>query len=298
MKTETLQTPQALTWLDGIFKQNGPEKYDYFTLNNALQYIEEEIHNGNLEIETIEKKFFNGRFVCDQASVIGHSRSKPYGYSGDFSIIDRIYTMDVSPEHKKWDEYSLSQDASKAIRNRKDYFKKIVNGRLPNGGNLLNAGSGPARDLMELYHEGEHKELLTTCVEMDERAVAYAKELTSAFSDRIRYVHNNILTFKPQQKFDMIWSAGLFDHFDDLACVLMLKKFKNWLKPGGEIVIGNFNQDYNPSRSFMELLCDWYLIHRNRDDLLRLAHQAGFEYKHLKVESEPEGINLFLRLSN
>jgi hypothetical protein len=70
------------------------------------------------------------------------------------------------------------------------------------------------------------------------------------------------------------------------------------IKPGGEVVIGNFNEDNNPSRPFMELFGEWYLIHRNPTKLKELAIQAGANLKNITVEQEAEGVNLFLRVKS
>lgn len=167
-----------------------------------------------------------------------------------------------------------------------------------NGGQLLNVASGPARDLKELYESDDYASLHTTCVEMDPNAIAHAKDLNRAFEDRITYINRNIFRFRPDRQFDWIWSAGLFDYFDDKAFVLLLKRFKTWLKPGGEIIIGNFNEDYNPSRAAMEIAGDWFLIHRTEETLIQLALQAGFAKEQISVGKEELGVNLFLHIQD
>lgn len=159
--------------------------------------------------------------------------------------------------------------------------------------------SGPGRDLSELYNEkNTAKQLHTVCVEMDRHAITYAESLTSDFSSYIRFINKNIFKYNTEQKFDIIWSAGLFDYFDDKAFVFILKKFKTWIAPGGEIVIGNFNQHHNPTREYMELFGDWYLHHRSKQQLTELAKEAGFKENQLAVGNEEENVNLFLHIQN
>ncbi len=99
-----------------------------------------------------------------------------------------------------------------------------------------------------------------------------------------------------KQTFDLIWSAGLFDYFDDKLFAALLRRFRNYLKSGGEIVVGNFNQDHNPSRAYMEILGNWFLHHRTEQQLIDLAQKADFEHWQLSVNREPENVNLFLHI--
>jgi hypothetical protein len=75
----------------------------------------------------------------------------------------------------------------------------------------------------------------------------------------------------------------------------LLKKYYEYLNPGGEMIIGNFASG-NPSRKIMEILGDWFLVHRTPDELKNFALQAGIPPSKIEVASEPLGINLFLRL--
>ena len=46
----------------------------------------------------------------------------------------------------------------------------------------------------------------------------------------------------------------------------------------------------------MEVLSDWYLHHRSKYDLIRMAIEAEAEEENVKVDMEELGINLFLRI--
>lgn len=271
-------------------------------LDNIINEIAEFYETGVISIEDITNinKSFGDDFLKN--TIQGHAFSKPFGYAGDFMMIDKIYTKTTSKikEFIIWDKYAHQTSATIAVRNRKTFFKEKMRQKLSNGNdlNLLNVASGPARDLFELYTEINSASLLkTTCVEMDENAIKYATELNEKYLDYVTFIKKNIFRFQTTDKFDIIWSAGLFDYFDDKAFILLLKRFNTWLNPKGEIIIGNFNKDNNPSRNFMELFGDWKLIHRSEDELIELAKKAGFQLSQITVEREPENVNLFLRIS-
>lgn len=64
---------------------------------------------------------------------------------------------------------------------------------------------------------------------------------------------------------------------------------------GGELVVGNFCTS-NPTRDYMEF-AKWVLLHRSAATLRQLALEAGMPEPAIRVEAEPEGINLFLRVA-
>ncbi len=238
-----------------------------------------------------------------QSTIQWHGFSKPYGYSGDFAIIDKIYTHHITPvkEAACWDEYFHTQAAPIAVRNRKTYFKKWIAEKVDSIGtrfNLLNIASGPARDLYEAYNALDKEHVLrTTCVEMDPDAIAFAKTLNKSHLDSVTFIQKNIFRYQDTTVYDGIWSAGLFDYFDDKTFVRILRRMRDWIGEGGEIVIGNFNADHNPSRDYMELLGDWYLHHRTEHQLIDLALQAGYPRGTTRVQREPENVNLFLHIN-
>ena len=51
----------------------------------------------------------------------------------------------------------------------------------------------------------------------------------------------------------------------------VLTKLYQILKPGGEIIIGNFHVS-NPSRIFMEYWLDWVLYYRTESEFLELVN--------------------------
>ncbi|MEM6841163.1 MAG: class I SAM-dependent methyltransferase [Bacteroidota bacterium] len=234
-------------------------------------------------------------------TVQGYGWRKPFGYAGDFLMIDKIYTRHTTtePEYQAWDEYFHQQAAPYAVRNRKEYFKQLMHRKLQAGKSLtlLNVASGPARDLAEVYADLSHpQQLRTTCVDMDKHAIAYAKQLNQPYLPYMRFVEKNVLRFHCEQKFHLIWSAGLFDYFNDKIFVFVLRRLQKFLRPDGEIIIGNFNQDYNPSRVYMETFGDWFLHHRSEQQLVDLAKKAGFRSSEISLGREPENVNLFLHL--
>lgn len=273
---------------------------DFSKIDQLIATVISDFKNG--KISKMEMSAINHSFGMEflENTIQGYGLRKPLGYAGDFLMIDKIYTLHKSPieKYRIWDEYFHRQSAPKAVRNRKEYFKKIIKSKFDEKKTLkiMNVASGPARDLFELSEENKDLNLEVVCIEMDEKAINFAKNLNKEYLNKISFVHKNIFRHSEKNKYDVIWSAGLFDYFDDKAFVLILKRFKSWLKPNGEIIIGNFNENYNPSRDYMELFGEWYLNHRTENELRELAEKAGFKSENIRIGKEEENVNLFLHI--
>ncbi|HLM61975.1 MAG TPA: class I SAM-dependent methyltransferase, partial [Pyrinomonadaceae bacterium] len=140
------------------------------------------------------------------------------------------------------------------------------------------------------------EKIIFDCVEYDPNAISYASELCREFLPQITFNRANAFKFKTDRKYELIWSAGLFDYFNDKRFKFLLKCLYSFLAPGGELVIGNFSEN-NPTRNYMEILGDWILHHRSKKLLINLAEECGVSPDSIRVGEEAEGINLFLHIT-
>lgn len=149
----------------------------------------------------------------------GMSVVKPHGYAGDFEMIDRIYTRWLSPDDhlRRWDEYFHAQAAARAVRNRMGVFHHVldqhVGRRQNNTCTVLNLGSGPGRCLAAWLNKNPDRRVQVDCVDYDADAIAYARTLNEKHLDRVAFLEENVVRLQPQNRYDLIWSSGLFDYF-------------------------------------------------------------------------------------
>ena len=295
--------PELVNSVINLVKKESLREEDFLQFNLIVSELGAAYRANMVSREELQEiaRSFSADFL--ENTMQGYGLRKPFGYAGDFLMIDKIYTLwhSENKKYKPWDDYFHQQAAPKAVRNRKkyfiDYFLPLLK-KQASPVKLLNVASGPARDLFELYNLlGEKKELVrTTCVDLDKNAIQYASDLLEPYRDQVDFIHKNIFRFQPQQKFDFVWSAGLFDYFNDKAFCMVLCKLKQCVIPGGEIIIGNFNSNHNPSRDYMEIFGEWFLIHRSPEQLTQLALEVGFLPEQITVNHEPEQVNLFLHL--
>lgn len=290
----TLETEQTDvdTYINEILAKNGPDKEDYFEFYGLVDQIKAE------DIEAFRKKIAP---ILNPNSLFGFSYTKPFGYSGDFFIIDKIYQHYVNPDerYRKWDEFLHSVGAVIAVRNRKTLavkiFEELNEKAMGLRQDVMILGSGPVTETFEFFEKHSDSPFIFEMLDLDKRAIAYAKNKNRKYLDRMTFNNANVIRFNPERKFDLIWSAGLFDYFKGKHFVYLLKKYYEYLNEDGEMIIGNFNIE-NPWRRSMEIMADWFLYHRSVDELKHFAIQAGIKKSKIDVIQEPLGINLFLRV--
>jgi len=280
------------SYIKEIFAKNGPDSEEFLELYGLLDQVKAE------DIGRVRELIAP---ILNKNTLIGFSHTKPFGYSGDFFIIEKLYQYYISPDERygKWDAFLLSSGAVKAVRNRKTLaikiFEQLNEKAMGMQKDVMILGSGPVTETFEFFEKRPDNTLVFEMLDMDKRAIMYAKNKNRKYLSAMTFHNANVIRFTPDKKFDLIWSAGLFDYFKDKHFVYLIKRYYEFLKDDGEMIIGNFNVE-NPSRKSMEILCDWFLYHRSVDELKQFALQAGIHESKIEVMQEPLGINLFLRV--
>jgi hypothetical protein len=236
---------------------------------------------------------------------------KPRGYAGDYEMMNHLYRNELVGKtlfdqciHK----YFIDEPAGAAVKNRGTYLvgkiSEMVN-QVPVAQPMkfLSIASGPAMEqqiFLQSKTEFHGRPLEFTCLDQDEESLKHAqrqllsleRSMNSGFNFHFNNmaIKNMIATGCPEQDYDLIYSAGLFDYFTEQVAQMAAKQMVAAVKPGGHVIIGNFSKT-NPCVPFMELILDWHLIYRSEEDLLRIFDGLGSK---IWVEKEPLGVNLFV----
>lgn len=289
-----VQVSAMMKRLDKVLSSNELDFSEFKSTLIALYHFKD---TGVFKEAMIELRKHN-EVISTGCTMQGRAFEKKYGYAGDFEIIDKIYTEYISENklYAMWDRYFHEQPAPIAVRNRKKYFiSKMSKLYKDMDIRVLNLASGPCRDILELLNLYDQPKFEFDCVELDKNAIEYARKLLDEHKSQIKFINKNIFRFTPTKNYDVIWSAGLFDYFDDKTFVRILKRILD-SNPNSKIIIGNFS-DENPTMPYMELIGEWFLHYRGKDRLRHLALQAGANSKSICIESESENVNLFLNIN-
>jgi hypothetical protein len=200
-----------------------------------------------------------GKFMF-QSPFTKRSYEKPRGYAGDYVMMTQIYANDAHANNLFGScmEKAIQQFGEpSAVRNRSGYLsRKIVskvktsNGKL----NFLSVASGPAEEVRLSVVELEQKDL-DRCtfylLDQDEGALQFAQKTILEYALSVnkkvnlklinRGIKEILVMGLEQYKFDMIYSAGLFDYFTDVVAAKACKVLFKHLEKSGTLIIGNFN---------------------------------------------------------
>lgn len=240
--------------------------------------------------------------ICEQ------SYTKPRGYAGDFQAIDIIYSNEpagVGRLGPLLDEYYLNIAVSQAVRNRRglllEVFMELFDERPQEQLHITSLACGPAREVFDLFERlDDPTKAIFNCLDLDFRALSSVSRVAEerGFERQIRLMQENLImlalgrhkTSLPPQ--DLMYSIGLIDYFQDNLVIKLLNWIFPLLRPGGRVVLGNFDP-CNPDRAFMDHLLEWSLIYRSPDDMRRLFASSDFADRPVDIRYEQRGINLF-----
>ncbi|MBF0619226.1 MAG: hypothetical protein HQL19_03555 [Candidatus Omnitrophica bacterium] len=266
------------------------------------------IHRGDAATLERVKSFFGRRFGKHfyYGDLSRWSIDKPFGYAGDFRVIDAIYENQprTTGYCRLFDNYFQMSAIAVAVRNRKEDFKrKILNFVERNSERevrIMNLASGPCREIYELYHE--HPDLMAKvsfdCFDSEKKAHRYAMHLLGGVG-KVNFIIENALKValskdvskKVVSKYDFIYSMGLYDYLNFDLSVRLTRNLRDRLKEGGELHVADVrDRYYNPSVLYMEWAGDWNLLYRTDEEFFRIFMEAGFSPFKLSHSYEQQGV--------
>jgi extracellular factor (EF) 3-hydroxypalmitic acid methyl ester biosynthesis protein len=130
----------------------------------------------------------------EQGHLNRQARLKPYGYAGDFEVIDWMYKLQqhIDVEQAFWDSFYNNQHASASVRNRKEYLvQRFADAVRERGGaiKMLDFASGPCRDVAESIDGAGELAYgsLIHCVDIEPKAIDYAQKVTKPYAKLVNF---------------------------------------------------------------------------------------------------------------
>lgn len=248
------------------------------------------------------KKIFEKRYRNDFlfGEYIKWCSEKPFGYSGDFKIIDDIYRNQVRSKgfDSLWDNWFQQLAACKSVRARKEDFKRniidFVSSRSDKNMRFMSLACGPAREIKELL-ETDKKALFSNitfdCCDFDIRALNYAGQLLNNFQN-VNFLQKNAIRLALKKKiedeipnkYDLVYCAGLFDYLDERVAVRLVSNLKKILRQDGIMLISNARDKYsNASAIWMEWIGGWFLTYRTEGEFREIFLKGGFSSRDIQI---------------
>jgi len=243
--------------------------------------------------------------------------SKPLGYAGDYEMVNMLARDPCeggSLFAKLLNLWFLEQPPAEAHRNRITYLAERItevtaraasNGK---GVRILSLGCGPALEVQRLLREKAFSDRAHfTLLDFNEETLVHTETVLEGLkrthhrTSQFTYAKKSVnlilkeggkkIERSPEQQYDFVYCAGLFDYLSDQLCHRLSNILYEWVAPGGLLVTTNVDHS-NPRRLTMDYLMEWHLIYRTGKALAALKPDL-VEADAFEVRSDMTGVNIY-----
>jgi hypothetical protein len=225
------------------------------------------------------------RTIIHQDPFSARSFHKPRGYAGDAVLIDYIYARDcrlgeqepVTELGERIFRFNCETPACAAVRTRRDLVASIIDQvcAMSDHPKILSVACGHLREasLCRSVSAGESGRIVA--LDQDELSISVVTREVSEFGvvpicSTIKSLFRGELA---HEKFDFIYSTGLYDYLDDRVATKLTSRLFAMLNPGGRLLVANFVPDIWGA-AYMESFMDWRLIYRTPEQLDSVASEV------------------------
>ena len=216
---------------------------------------------------------------------------KPAGYPGDYKIMN--YGYDQKPEGDSVAQkflHLLGMSASRAIITRMETIASLIAeyavARRSGEGDefvITSVGSGPARELEDILSQTpQDVRWRVNLVDQEPAALDFAFERIAAMRERDRLNVTGLnISFREMLRpsadnavfvnNDVIYSSGFVDYLNPLLAQRFVRRLYDFVKPGGQVIIGNVNNLETGMMWPLEYVTDWSLYFRNEAEMRAMA---------------------------
>ncbi|MEB7885447.1 class I SAM-dependent methyltransferase [Serratia fonticola] len=222
--------------------------------------------------------------ICQQDPYTNRAFTKPRGYAGDAVMLDYVYSGIVPPQTTPHGhgifECTTRSSMGLSVLFRRTLLTAYINDIVlkNQSARILSVASGHCRELSESIALSDNYKGEVIAFDQDEKSCS---EVDFVYHGRVKTIVSGVkkLWGSSQSelgKFDLIYSAGLYDYLPKAQALKLSESLMLMLKPGGRLVVGNFSST-STGRGYLELVMDWNLIYRDRQELSDLFNeQTGY----------------------
>jgi extracellular factor (EF) 3-hydroxypalmitic acid methyl ester biosynthesis protein len=283
-----------------------------------LRWFENEASLVDAELAPAHRSFAQAAIhpLILRAPFVYRTFAKPLGYAGDYEMVNQILgdpLQGPSTYFQLVNYMFLQAGVAVAHRNRidilHDRLNKLAESAVREGRTMrvLNVGCGPAVEIQRFARESPHSDQLEfVLVDFSEETLEYTRLQLEEASRRtgrklkLTLQHESVnqllkratrtQQLAPEEQFDYVYCAGLFDYLTDKVCTRLVEYFMSRSRPGGRILVTNVHSS-NPEKNWMEHFLEWYLIYRDEAGL-KGAMPSGLEI--VETYTDPIGVNVFV----
>ena len=222
------------------------------------------------------------REIIHQDPFSARSFRKPRGYSGDAVMIDYIYSRNcrlgeeepVTEIGERIFRFNCDTPACSAVRTRRDLVASVIDQvcALSDHPHILSVACGHLREATLCRSVPSGNAGRVVALDQDELSISVVTREVAEYG--VIPVCNSIKALfrgdVAHEKFDFIYSTGLYDYLDDRIAGKLTGRLFAMLNPGGRLLLANFVPDIWGA-AYMESFMDWRLIYRTPEQIDALA---------------------------
>lgn len=276
---------------------NSDENISYEEFSKKLWHFLNSLHSltkdWDPKILKQQQLLFRGALyhLLNQSLVLSRALTKPFGYPGDFIMLQTLYDnkpISSTKLGRYLDQFFFDDELAKAVVNRVEVMGDRVVEFIKNSKkdelNILNIASGSGFELKKITEQSFGKKVTYHCFDQEVASLCHiAKHFQGKNPDvDIKLYKQDIRTFfrdwQGDNNFDFVYNIGLADYLPDRILGSLVKEALEHLGNNGIFVLAH--KDYMTfPHHHPSWLYDWNFIHRNSSQYAELlSSTTGKEF--------------------
>ncbi|MEQ1828882.1 MAG: class I SAM-dependent methyltransferase [Pirellula sp.] len=233
--------------------------------------------------------------------------NKPRGYAGDAVMMDFIYGLEEnwspppsSPLGNGVFQYTTKAAASAGVRSRREFIAEKLDEvvRQADAAEVLAVASGHLREASMSSAVRRRRFGRFVALDADAESLKEVHENYGRFGVECELANiRKMLTGRMDLgAFDLVYSTGLYDYLNEKTAKILTQRLFAMLNSGGKLVVANFLPSIEDI-GYMEACMDWFLIYRDRVDMMGLTQLIDQrEIRDIRVSAEENQNIIFLEI--
>ncbi len=223
--------------------------------------------------------------------------NKPRGYAGDAVMMDYIYGLEEGWQPPATNalgqvifQYTTNAAASAGVRARREHIAEKLDevARMQFSPEVLAVASGHLREASMSSAVRRRKFGRFIALDSDAESLSEVDRSFGQFGIECELadIRKMLAGRLDIGTFDLIYSTGLYDYLNEKTAQKLSYHLFSMLKSGGRLILANFLPTIHDI-GYMEACMDWFLVYRDRIDMMRLTElipQSDIRDIHVTVE--------------
>jgi extracellular factor (EF) 3-hydroxypalmitic acid methyl ester biosynthesis protein len=247
------------------------------------------------------------RKLLHQDPLTARAYARPRGYQGDAELLDMIYASDYRPfcsvpVTELGDaifRHTIQCKAPSAVRIRRDFLATQIDEACESipSAHILSVACGHLRETE--FSDSVQSRAFGRFVGLDQDPDSLKIVTQTCGALGVEAVRGSVKTLLSgslaSNKFDFIYSAGLYDYLEERLAQRLTEKLFEMLGPRGRLLIANYLPDLEDV-GYMEIYADWRLIYRDAAAMRRLTETIAAPIASVRIFPDTSQTVLYLEL--